>query len=278
MNLNDITLGVVSKDRYERLLPLLRSVSNFKPFNVLIIDNSLNLMSRETVLRELTKLGLALKLLEKLGFSVEYQVRPFMTSMFQLRQCLLAECKTKYLWIVDDDIEFVGNPLQAYLDFPYKHFGYLQGSKVDNRNTEGYKDYGLFVDRLVKASGDIPCWYYFYDNHYVADTCVLDCGNAVLNVEHAHEVFGFSHPTEQDTKDMTGEDILMGARLASKYSCFFLSNSKVLHFPKDRMRFKTKDPKWIWPVIEKECSKIVVKRLHDFYASKFDWSETHDKG
>jgi hypothetical protein len=273
MDLVDITLGIISKDRYERLLPLLRSVSNFPPFKILVIDNSDNQMAMSTVTGDMTELGLTLSALQSLGFDVDYQVHPFMTSMFQLRQCLLNECKTDYLWVVDDDVEFIGNPLSVYLDFPYKYFGFLQGSKVDDRNTEGYKDYAVFVNDLVMAPGDIPCWYYFYKNSCACSTLVLDCGNAVLHVKHAQEVFGFKHPTEQDTKGMTGEDILLGARLASSYPCFFVSDSKVLHFPKPKMRFKTKDPRWLWSIIKEDCHPSVVNRLYDFYDSKFNWSE-----
>jgi len=278
MNLHNITLGVVSKDRYEKLLPLLRSVSNFKPFSVLVIDNSENLMSVKDALGEFTELGVALQNLAKLGFNVTYKARSLVTSMFQLRQFLLDECMTKYLWIVDDDVEFIGNPLEAYVNFPVGDFGYVQGSKVDNMNTEGYTDYAVFKDSLVKASGDIPCWYYLYGVRYCEDTCVLDCGNAVLDVARAREVGGFIHPTERNTKDRTGEDILMGARLASAYPCFFLSDSKVLHFPKPKMRFKTKDPKWIWSIIKKECKPEVSKRLREFYSAKFNWSKTRAKG
>lgn len=278
MKLEDITLGIITKDRYERLLPLLRSVSILEPFKVLVIDNSPNSMVRQDFEGEFTELGITLRLLEWLGFDIGYQVRPFMTSMFQLRNLLLEECRTKYLWVIDDDVEFVGNPLKAYLEFPFEPFGYLQGSKVDNRNTEGYKDYAVFKNSLVTAPGDIPCWYYYYDSPACAPTCVLDCGNALINVACAKEVGGFTHPTERGTKEMTGEDILMGARLSSKYMCFFLSSSKVLHFPKQKMRFKTKDPKWLWPTLEKECSREVLRRLREFYDSKFDWSGTHVKG
>jgi len=262
--LNDVTLGCISADRYDRLESLLLSLPILpEQFNILVIDNSKIKKSLERVV----------EVLEYNGFLVQLVELKFGKSMFRLRQELLDRCNTKFLWLLDDDVVLSGNPLQAFLDVMDDAFGYLQGSKIDIFNRDNVDDWKIYEKYIKITNGRIPCWFYQYDVHGVVDTCVADCGNIFINVPLAKVVGGFKYTGNQSLKNRTGEDVLFGARIASRYPCAYVSNSIVFHLPRKQARFIDKDPKWLWDTIVKECSSEVVERLEQFYKGKFQWEK-----
>jgi len=262
--LNDVTLGCISADRYDRLESLLLSLPVLpERFNILIIDNSKIKKSLERVV----------KVLKYNRFLVQLVELRFGKSMFRLRQELLDRCKTKFLWLLDDDVVLSGNPLQAFLDVMDDEFGYLQGTKIDIENTEGYRDWMINVPFVKIIAGDIPCWYYLYKVHGVVDTCVMDCGNAFIDVDKALGVGGFIYTGNKSIKRRTNEDTLLGARLASRYPCAYVSNSIVFHIPLKNMRFVDKNPRWLWDVLVKECIPSVVKRLELYCRERYQWEK-----
>lgn len=258
---NDVTAGIVTADRYDRLELLLSSLLVLPyRFRVVVIDNS----------KEKKSLDCVEKLLKLNGFTVSILKIAYGASMFELRQDLLNFCQTKYLWMLDDDVLLPGNALAPYLDID-NDFGFLQGSKVDLENTESYTDYAIDKDLIEMANGNIPCWFYRYAHHGVVRTCVMDCGNVFIDVKNAKSLGGFKYTGTQPVDNRTGEDILMGARLASVYPCFYVSKSLVFHKPLPKMRFIDKDPIWLWDIIEKESSPEVTRQLFEFYKGKFKW-------
>lgn len=264
----DLTLGIVTADRYDKLSHLLRSLPTlFQRFHIAIIDNSID----GSWVRS-SEWWRLFDFLSYNGFDTHYLMISHGLSMFSLRQTLLESCETSLLWFVDDDVAFVENPLtplvQRYGLNP--NCGYVQGSKIDIENTEGYSNWA--IEKTTKESiGEIPCWFYKYAKHWYAKTCVMDCGNVLVDVKKAKAVGGFN--CEGVVSGHAGEDVLLGARLSSRYPCYYESKSIAFHFPKQRMRFGTKDPKWLWPQLEKECSKTVLKNLWQFYNTKFNWEK-----
>lgn len=273
--LGDVSLGILTADRYDRLVSLLMSMPML-PYRcgISILDNS-----KEPIVLETTPY---LQFLESVGFKVRITRVPAGTNMFALRHLLLSTCTTRFLWMLDDDVALVDNPLQPFLEqvawfYQYeRHFGYLQGSKVDIINTEGYSDWAIRQEEVQFASGGIPKWFYTYDllscSKLQYQTCVADCGNIFIDVEKAIDVGGFrlDLPNEQ-LAGLTSEDVLFGGRLASKYSCYYIPQSVVFHFPKEKMRFKTKDPRWLFELgYEKiRISGFIKDKLNAFYESKF---------
>jgi len=272
MKLTDITIGIISANREDMLLSLLRSLPGLKHrCKILLIENSGNMSASQ-------EFEDALAFLEYVGFEVGCTWQKQGQTMFQLRQQLLERCPTRYMWMIDDDVALVGDPLDTFLQMQRGlpdaiisgNFGYLQGSKIDIRNTEGYDDWQIAATSISLAVGNIPRWFYDYSTLVIADTCVMDCGNVFLDVKRALEVRGFKVPKVLDKQEYTGEDVLMGARLASNYCCLFASNLKVYHFPKSKMRFKTKDPRWLLnSKVDLGISEEIKERLDAFYGSKF---------
>ena len=265
-----MTIGIISANRQDMLASLLRSLPMLRDrCRVLIIENSFE----EGLEQELRN---AVEFLGKTGFDIACFQVPARQSMFKLRQQLLEECTTKYMWMLDDDVALINDlndPLRTFFDKVDRlsaGFGFIQGSKIDIRNTEGYDDWHISESSPQKAPGDIPKWFYNYDCSWASDTCVMDCGNVFLNVKRALEVGGFKAPEALDKKGYTSEDVLLGARLASVYPCLFVSDLKVFHFPRQKMGFKTKDPRWL--INAKEdlgISDKVKEQLNEFYKSKF---------
>ena len=268
--LDSVTLGIITADRYDRLFSLLQSLAS-QPyrFRILTIDNSRRLKDWKS--RDQARVQ---NFLRYTGFEHTIEVVVPGQSMFQLRQTLLEGCTTKFLWMADDDVALVGSPLDAFLLGAIKKFGYLQGTKVDIENTEGYADHSVFAEELQTAPGGIPKWFYLYKKElsFYPPTCVMDCGNVFIDVQAAKSVGGFSLRLPLSyTKGKTSEDVLLGGRLASKYDCRYVSDSIVFHFPKRKMRFKTKDPRWLLSLDPKllRINKKVREQLNAFYRSKF---------
>lgn len=254
----DASVGIVTKNRWELCISLLcyllQRTSLFR--EVVLIDNSFRSPMEILYFFE--------DRFRKERVSFKYYKCPFITSIFELRQLLLKEVTYKYLLMLDDDIIlFKPNLLEVYWEKVDTSFGFLQGTKVDYQNCANYLDWGLYRD-TIQFVEDIPLWYYFYSEQAWVPTVHLDTGYCLIDREKALEVGGFACQEDFDAN----EDVLLGARLASKYSCYYCSFVTALHIPRAASNFSDKNPLRLLEVAD-GISPLVRDKLRRFYEKKF---------
>jgi len=123
--MNQITLGILTKDRSKQLTNCLNSIANqtILPYEIIIIDNS-KFQSAQKIIKLFSNLPIKY-------FSYKYSTIP------QARNQIIKICKTDYLGFVDDDCLLDKNWVKEALFFIKNNhkFGYISGqNKLFNIN------------------------------------------------------------------------------------------------------------------------------------------------
>ncbi len=109
------------------------------------------------------------------------------TGVRDSRDWQIANCKTPYLWMVDDDVVLDAKCLEAYLTVIRKDSptAYYAGSKGDVNNRRNYPRFSMQEKRLADL-GENSNHSHFYNIaecwNSIAVTRVLDTGNVVFNL------------------------------------------------------------------------------------------------
>ncbi len=169
------------------------------------------------------------------------------------KQWLLQECRTKYLWMGDDDVIYEPDCLKQFSDVSlinWKKCAFIAGCKYDVNNRRGYKDFQLKPTEvtwdLVNSSLDEYCsqnYPYFCSASGILGYHVLhkifDAGNVFLNAELLNQ-HNLTFTLDEPDVPCTGEDTLMALKIdQAKFYGYFAPFAQGVHLEKPVSNFES---------------------------------------